>query len=49
MARADRLFRLLDALRRLPPPATAALLARETGEARAPFTATSRRSGRAAR
>ncbi len=31
MARTDRLFRLLDALRRLPPPATAALLARETG------------------
>ena len=30
MARADRLFRLLDALRRLPPPATAAQLARAT-------------------
>lgn len=31
MARADRLFRLLDALRRLPPPVTAARLADETG------------------
>lgn len=31
MARADRLFRLLDALRRLPAPVTAARLARETG------------------
>ncbi|NUB45193.1 YafY family transcriptional regulator [Fertoebacter nigrum] len=31
MARADRLFRLLDALRRLPAPATAARLAEETG------------------
>ena len=30
MARADRLFRLLDALRRLPNPVTAAQLARET-------------------
>lgn len=29
MARADRLFRLLDALRRLPPPVTAARLAAE--------------------
>ncbi|OJY31758.1 MAG: transcriptional regulator [Rhodobacterales bacterium 65-51] len=29
MARSDRLFRLLDALRRLPPPATAARLAEE--------------------
>ena len=31
MARADRLFRLLDALRRLPAPVTAARLAEETG------------------
>jgi len=31
MARADRLFRLLDALRRLPQPVTAARLAQETG------------------
>ena len=31
MARADRLFRLLDALRRLPAPVTAARLAAETG------------------
>lgn len=31
MARTDRLFRLLDTLRRLPPPATAARLAAETG------------------
>lgn len=31
MARADRLFRLLDALRRLPAPVTAARLADETG------------------
>ena len=31
MARADRLFRLLDALRRFPAPATAARLAAETG------------------
>lgn len=31
MPRSDRLFRLLDALRRLPPPATAARLAAETG------------------
>lgn len=31
MARADRLFRLLDALRRLPQPVTAARLAEETG------------------
>ncbi|GHD98765.1 transcriptional regulator [Defluviimonas sp. 20V17] len=31
MARADRLFRLLDTLRRLPPPVTAARLAAETG------------------
>ena len=31
MARADRLFRLLDALRRLPGPVTAARLAAETG------------------
>jgi predicted DNA-binding transcriptional regulator YafY len=31
MARSDRLFRLLDALRRLPPPVTAARLAEETG------------------
>ncbi|MBE2276023.1 MAG: YafY family transcriptional regulator [Rhodobacteraceae bacterium] len=31
MARADRLFRLLSALRRLPQPATAARLAEETG------------------
>ena len=30
MARSDRLFRLLDALRRLPPPVTAARLAAET-------------------
>jgi predicted DNA-binding transcriptional regulator YafY len=30
MARSDRLFRLLDALRRLPPPVTAARLAEET-------------------
>lgn len=30
MPRADRLFRLLDALRRLPPPVTAAQLAEET-------------------
>lgn len=30
MARADRLFRLLEALRRLPKPVTAARLARET-------------------
>ncbi len=30
MARADRLFRLLDALRRLPQPVTAARLAEET-------------------
>lgn len=30
MARADRLFRLLDALRRLPKPVTAEALARET-------------------
>ncbi|MBI1220866.1 MAG: WYL domain-containing protein [Rhodobacteraceae bacterium] len=30
MARADRLFRLLDALRRLPAPVTAARLAEET-------------------
>lgn len=31
MARADRLFRLLDVLRRLPQPVTAARLAEETG------------------
>lgn len=31
MARADRLFRLLDALRRLPQPVTAARLSEETG------------------
>ena len=31
MARADRLFRLLDALRRLPAPVTADRLADETG------------------
>lgn len=31
MARSDRLFRLLDALRRLPAPVTAARLAEETG------------------
>lgn len=31
MARADRLFRLLEALRRLPAPVTAARLAEETG------------------
>lgn len=31
MARADRLFRLLDALRRLPAPVTAARLADQTG------------------
>ncbi len=31
MARSDRLFRLLDALRRLPTPVTAARLAVETG------------------
>lgn len=31
MARSDRLFRLLDALRRLPQPVTAARLAEETG------------------
>jgi predicted DNA-binding transcriptional regulator YafY len=31
MARSDRLFRLLDALRRLPSPVTAARLADETG------------------
>lgn len=31
MARADRLFRLLDLMRRLPPPITAARLAAETG------------------
>lgn len=31
MARPDRLFRLLDALRRLPAPVTAARLAEETG------------------
>lgn len=31
MPRADRLFRLLDALRRLPAPVTAARLAEETG------------------
>ncbi len=31
MARSDRLFRLLDALRRLPAPVTAARLAIETG------------------
>ncbi len=31
MARADRLFRLLDALRRLPAPVTARRLAAETG------------------
>lgn len=31
MARADRLMRLLDAMRRLPPPVTAARLAGETG------------------
>jgi predicted DNA-binding transcriptional regulator YafY len=31
MARADRLFRLLEALRRLPAPVTAARLAAETG------------------
>ncbi|HCQ66225.1 MAG TPA: transcriptional regulator [Rhodobacteraceae bacterium] len=31
MARADRLFRLLDALRRLPAPVTAVRLAAETG------------------
>ena len=30
MARTDRLFRLIDALRRLPPPVTAAQLAAET-------------------
>lgn len=30
MARSDRLFRLLDALRRMPPPVTAAQLAMET-------------------
>ena len=30
MARSDRLFRLLDALRRLPAPVTAARLAEET-------------------
>ncbi len=31
MARTDRLMRLMDVLRRLPPPATAARLAAETG------------------
>lgn len=31
MSRSDRLFRLLDTLRRLPPPVTAARLAGETG------------------
>jgi predicted DNA-binding transcriptional regulator YafY len=31
MSRSNRLFRLLDALRRLPPPVTAAQLASETG------------------
>ncbi len=31
MSRSDRLFRLLDTLRRLPAPVTAARLARETG------------------
>ena len=31
MPRSDRLFRLLDTLRRLPPPVTAARLAQETG------------------
>jgi predicted DNA-binding transcriptional regulator YafY len=31
MSRSNRLFRLLDALRRLPAPVTAAQLARETG------------------
>ena len=31
MARSDRLFRLLDALRRMPAPVTAARLAEETG------------------
>ncbi|MFV0246213.1 MAG: helix-turn-helix transcriptional regulator [Qingshengfaniella sp.] len=31
MARSDRLFRLLDSLRRLPAPVTAARLAEETG------------------
>ncbi|NBO21342.1 MAG: HTH domain-containing protein, partial [Rhodobacteraceae bacterium] len=31
MARTDRLFRLLHALRSLPPPVTAAVLAAETG------------------
>jgi predicted DNA-binding transcriptional regulator YafY len=31
MARGDRLFRLLDLMRRLPPPVTAARLAAETG------------------
>ena len=31
MSRSDRLFRLLDTLRRLPPPVTAARLALETG------------------
>lgn len=31
MSRTDRLFRLLDALRRLDPPVTAAQLAEETG------------------
>lgn len=31
MARTDRLMRLMDLLRRLPPPATAARLAAETG------------------
>ena len=31
MARTDRLMRLMDSLRRLPPPVTAARLAEETG------------------
>ena len=31
MARTDRLFRLMDSLRRLPAPVTAARLAAETG------------------
>lgn len=31
MSRTDRLFQLMQALRRLPPPATAAALAQETG------------------
>lgn len=34
MARSDRLMRLMDLLRRLPPPATAARLADETGVSR---------------